>query len=115
MSEVSAVQRRTIAVLSAGQVLGGISFGATVSLGAVLAAQISGDDALSGLATAAITLGLRLGYPFEALKTGVEAFSGTRRRMERKGAAGGVEVTNRATGERSTQPVEDVEALIRGV
>jgi prolyl-tRNA synthetase len=29
-------------------------------------------------------------------------------------AAGGVEVTNRATGERSTRPVEDVEALIRG-
>ncbi len=43
-------------------------------------------------ALAAITLGLRLGYPFEALKTGVEAFSGTRRRMERKGAAGGIEV-----------------------
>ncbi|HEX5825478.1 MAG TPA: proline--tRNA ligase [Candidatus Limnocylindrales bacterium] len=29
-------------------------------------------------------------------------------------AAGGVEVTNRATGERSTRPIEDVEALIRG-
>jgi prolyl-tRNA synthetase len=29
-------------------------------------------------------------------------------------AAGGVEVTNRASGERSTRPVEDVEALIRG-
>ena len=29
-------------------------------------------------------------------------------------AAGGVEVTNRATGERSTRSVEDVEALIRG-
>ncbi|MFT4218663.1 MAG: MFS transporter [Micropruina sp.] len=50
-------RRRTLAVLSAGQVLSGISFGATVSLGAVLAATISGDDALSGLATAAITLG----------------------------------------------------------
>ena len=68
MSEVSAVQRRTIAVLSAGQVLGGISFGATVSLGAVLAAQISGDDALSGLATAAITLGTALtAVPLAAL------------------------------------------------
>jgi prolyl-tRNA synthetase len=30
-------------------------------------------------------------------------------------AAGGVEVTNRATGERSTRPIEEVEALIRGV
>ena len=29
-------------------------------------------------------------------------------------AAGGVEVTNRATGERATRPIEDVEALIRG-
>ena len=31
------------------------------------------------------------------------------------GRNGGVEVTNRATGERSTQTVEEVEALIRGV
>ena len=29
-------------------------------------------------------------------------------------AAGGIEVTNRATGERSNRPVEEVEALIRG-
>jgi prolyl-tRNA synthetase len=29
-------------------------------------------------------------------------------------AAGGVEVTDRATGERSTRPIEEVEALIRG-
>jgi prolyl-tRNA synthetase len=29
-------------------------------------------------------------------------------------AAGGIEVTERATGERSTRPVEDVEALLRG-
>ena len=43
-------------------------------------------------ALAAVTLGLRLGYPFESLKAGVEGFGGTRRRMERKGEAGGVEV-----------------------
>lgn len=55
-----AVQRRTVAILSAGQVLGGIAFGATVSLGALLAADISGDDALSGLATASVTLGAAL-------------------------------------------------------
>lgn len=48
MTDLSAVQRRTIAVLSVGQVLGGISFGATVSLGAVLAAHLSGSDALFG-------------------------------------------------------------------
>jgi hypothetical protein len=29
-------------------------------------------------------------------------------------AAGGVEVTERATGERSTRPVAEVEALVRG-
>ena len=43
-------------------------------------------------ALAAITLGLRVGHDFDALKRGVESFGGTRRRMERKGEAGGVEV-----------------------
>ncbi|MFB8148125.1 MFS transporter [Microbacterium sp. NPDC056003] len=54
---VAAVQRRTVWVLSLGQILGGLAFGATVSLGAVLAAELSGDDAFSGLAAAAVTLG----------------------------------------------------------
>ncbi len=57
---VAAVQRRTVGVLAAGQVLGGIAFGATVSLGALLAADLSGQDALSGLATASVTLGAAL-------------------------------------------------------
>lgn len=56
-TQQQAVQRRTVLVLSLGQVLGGIAFGATVSLGALLAADISGSDALSGLATASVTLG----------------------------------------------------------
>ncbi|WP_447948152.1 MFS transporter [Microbacterium maritypicum] len=56
-AQQTAVQRRTVLVLSLGQVLGGIAFGATVSLGALLAADISGNDALSGLATASVTLG----------------------------------------------------------
>ena len=43
-------------------------------------------------ALAALTVGLRLGYPFDALKAGLEGFTGTRRRMERKGEAGGVRV-----------------------
>ena len=55
--EVARVQRRTVWVLSLGQVLGGLAFGATLSLGAVLAAELSGDDAFSGLAAAAVTLG----------------------------------------------------------
>jgi UDP-N-acetylmuramate--alanine ligase len=43
-------------------------------------------------ALAALTVGLRLGYPFELLRAGLESFTGTRRRMERKGEAGGVRV-----------------------
>ncbi len=58
--DVAAVQRRTVGVLSAGQVLGGLAFGATISLGAVLAKETSGQDSLSGLATASITLGAAL-------------------------------------------------------
>ncbi|MCT9820367.1 MFS transporter [Microbacterium sp. W1N] len=66
--EIAAVQRRTVGVLAAGQVLGGIAFGATVSLGALLAADISGQDALSGLATASVTLGASLAaIPLAAL------------------------------------------------
>jgi UDP-N-acetylmuramate--alanine ligase len=43
-------------------------------------------------ALAALALGLRLGLPFDGLRTGLEAFTGTGRRMERKGEAGGVRV-----------------------
>lgn len=72
MTDFTGVQRRTILVLSAGQVLGGLSFGATISLGALLAAQVSGSDALSGLATAAITLGTALfAIPLAALARGL--------------------------------------------
>jgi UDP-N-acetylmuramate--alanine ligase len=39
-------------------------------------------------ALAALTVGLRLGYPFDLLKQGLESFTGTRRRMELKGAVG---------------------------
>ncbi|PZU26287.1 MAG: MFS transporter, partial [Microbacterium sp.] len=56
-TQIAAIQRRTVGVLAAGQVLGGIAFGATVSLGALLAADLSGQESLSGLATASVTLG----------------------------------------------------------
>ena len=59
-AEILGIQRRTVAVLGAGQVLGGIAFGSTVSLGALLAADLSGQDSLSGLATASVTLGASL-------------------------------------------------------
>lgn len=69
---VAHIQRRTVLILSIGQVLGGIAFGATVSLGALLAADLSGDDALSGLATASVTLGAALcAIPLARLATRV--------------------------------------------
>ena len=43
-------------------------------------------------ALAALTVGLRLGYEFDDLRRGLEGFTGTRRRMERKGEAAGVRV-----------------------
>ena len=80
--ELARVRRRTIWVLSIGQVLGGIAFGATISLGAVLAAEISGDEAFSGLATAFITLGAA------ALAVPLAAFA--RRRGRRISLASGM-------------------------
>lgn len=40
--------------------LTGVAFGSTLSLGALLAKDLSGQDALSGFATAAVTLGAAL-------------------------------------------------------
>jgi MFS family permease len=58
--DLAATQRRTVRVLAAGQVLTGVAFGATLSLGALLANDLSGQEALSGFATAAVTLGAAL-------------------------------------------------------
>ncbi|MER7797588.1 MFS transporter [Microbacterium sp. NPDC096154] len=60
IQEVARIQARTVRVLAAGQVLGGVAFGATVSLGALLAADLSGQESLSGFATASVTLGAAL-------------------------------------------------------
>jgi MFS family permease len=66
--DLARVQRRTVTVLALGQILGGVSFGATLSLGAVIAAEVSGDDALAGLATAGVTFGTALlALPLAAL------------------------------------------------
>ena len=43
-------------------------------------------------AMAALAAGLRLGFGFDALRAGLESFTGTRRRMERKGEVAGVRV-----------------------
>jgi MFS family permease len=54
---IAVVQSRTVWALVAGQVLGGLGIGATVSFGALLAAHVSGDEALSGTAATLSTLG----------------------------------------------------------
>ena len=55
--ELTRVQRRTVRVLALGQVLGGFGLGSTLSVGALLAAEISGTTALSGSAATLSTLG----------------------------------------------------------
>ena len=57
---VAAVQSRTVRVLVAGQILGGLGIGATLSIGAVLAAEIAGSEAWSGAAATMSTLGAAL-------------------------------------------------------
>ena len=47
-------------VLAVGQILGGIGMGATLSLGALLAAELSGSSAWSGMAATMSTLGAAL-------------------------------------------------------
>jgi MFS family permease len=54
---VARIQSRTVWTLVAGQVLGGLGIGATVSFGALLAAHVSGNEALSGAAATLTTLG----------------------------------------------------------
>lgn len=57
---VAAVQRRTRGVLMIGQVLAGLGMGATLAMGAILAADISGSPAFSGMAATMVTLGAAL-------------------------------------------------------
>lgn len=60
LTETEALQKRVIRVLVAAQILGGIGLGATVSVGALLAAEVSGSDAWSGMAATMSTLGAAL-------------------------------------------------------
>src|SRR5690606_26027764 len=46
------IQRRTVLVLASATVLGGLGAGATLSVGALLLAEVSGNEAISGLASA---------------------------------------------------------------
>ncbi len=55
-SSIARLQRRTVGVLVAGQILGGVGIGAAFSVGALLVARIAGES-LSGFATTSTTLG----------------------------------------------------------
>lgn len=54
------VQRRIVAVLVIGQILGGIGLGAALSIGSLLAVQVSGSPAWAGMAATMNTLGAAL-------------------------------------------------------
>lgn len=56
----TASQKKVVGVLVGGQILGGVGMGATLSLGALLAAQLSGSSAWSGMAATGSTLGAAL-------------------------------------------------------
>ncbi|TCP55041.1 putative MFS family arabinose efflux permease [Tamaricihabitans halophyticus] len=55
-----AVQRRTVAVLSAAQVLGGLGVAVGVAVGGLIAAQIGGTESVAGLAQTCSVLGAGL-------------------------------------------------------
>lgn len=57
---VEAVQRRTLRVVVVGQVLGGAGLAAGVTVGALLAEEMLGNDSLAGLPVALFTLGSAL-------------------------------------------------------
>lgn len=55
--DLVALQRRTVRVLSGAQVLGGVGMGAAISVGGLIAEDVSGSTALSGLAQTSTVLG----------------------------------------------------------
>lgn len=55
--EVNILQRRTVRVLTGGQILGGFALGSTLSIGSLLAASLSGSPAWAGAAATFSTLG----------------------------------------------------------
>lgn len=75
---IRAVQRRTVWALAAAQVAGGLGIGAAISVGSLLALDISGSEIWAGVGTTAITLGAALAaLPLAALA----ARSGRRRSL----------------------------------
>ncbi|MCX6497035.1 MAG: MFS transporter [Rhodoluna sp.] len=57
MNDIEQIQRRTIKVLALGQVLGGFGLGSTLSIGSLLAKDLSGSEAWAGSAATFSTLG----------------------------------------------------------
>lgn len=57
MSDIEHIQRRTIKVLALGQVLGGFGLGSVLSIGSLLAKDLSGSEAWAGSAATFSTLG----------------------------------------------------------
>jgi MFS family permease len=55
--ELESLQRRTIRTLTTGQILSGFGLGSTLSIGALLAADLSGSESWSGAAATFSTLG----------------------------------------------------------
>lgn len=80
--DIAAVQRRTVAVLSAAQVLGGLGVGIGVAVGGLMAADVAGTDAVAGLAQTCGVLGAAIvAIPLAGL---------TRRRGRRSGLVAGM-------------------------
>ena len=57
MKDIEQIQRRTIKILAAGQVLGGFGLGSVLSIGSLLARDLSGSESWAGAAATFSTLG----------------------------------------------------------
>lgn len=69
-TEIARVRRRSRAAIIAGQVLAGIGMGSTLSAGALLIAEVSGSETLSGMAATMATIGAAVAaVPLAALAT----------------------------------------------
>lgn len=55
--DIRAIARRTVVLLCAAQILGGLSMGASLALGAILGEELSGSESLAGLPTTVLALG----------------------------------------------------------
>ncbi|MFM1993370.1 MAG: hypothetical protein RL537_59, partial [Actinomycetota bacterium] len=55
--ELAKIQAKTVRTLAIGQALGGFGFGSTLSVGAIMATELSGSAAWSGAAATLSTLG----------------------------------------------------------